>query len=126
MSFTVDWVDSRHTAIHANFIDHWDWGEFYGALEGAQRLMLKSNRHITLMLDFIGSSKATSTAALQSVADEITPHSHLVRIVIVSDDASLSKKMNALLQRIYPDAHDIYSTDNHQEASELVREAAFI
>jgi hypothetical protein len=126
MSFTVDWVDSRHTAIHANFIDHWDWSEFYGALENAHKLMLKSNRHITLMLDFIGSKKATSTDALQAIADEMTSPNNLVRIVIVSDDTNLSKKMFALLQRIYPEAHDIHNTDNHQEASELSREVVLI
>lgn len=123
MSFTVDWMDSRYTVIHANFINHWDWGEFYGVLENAHKLMLKSNRHVTLMLDFIGSTKATSTDTLNSIADEITPPHNLVQIVIVSDDA-LGKKMLTLLQRIYPNAHDIHLTDNHQEASELVREMA--
>lgn len=125
MSFTVDWVDSRHTAIHANFIDLWDWGEFYGALANAHKLMFKSNHHVTLMLDFIGSSKATSTDALQTIADEIIPDSNLVRIVIVSDDTILSRKMSSLLKRIYPDTYDIQSTNNQQEASELVREFAY-
>jgi hypothetical protein len=125
MSFTVDWIDSRHTVIHANFINHWDWGEFYGALENAHKLMLKSSRHVTLMLDFVGSAKATQTNALHSVADEITPPYNLVRIVIVSDNA-LGKKIHILLQRIYSEAHEIYIAKNHQEASELVREAVNI
>jgi hypothetical protein len=124
MSFTVDWVDSQHTVIHANFINHWDWSELYGALENAHKLMLKSNRHITLMLDFVGSAKATRTDALFSIADEVIPPANLVRIIIVSDDTVLGEKMSDLLRRFYPDAQAIHNTESHQEASEIIHEVA--
>ena len=78
------------------------------------------------MLDFIGSNKATSTDALQAIADKMTPPENLVRIVIVSDNEQLALKMSSLLRRIYPDAQDIHITDNQQEASEFVREEDFV
>lgn len=121
MSVTIDWMDSRYTVIHANFIDHWDWGELQDALAKSHHLMTKSSRSVTLMLDFVGSIKATKTDSLTMLEPQLSP-SNLVRLVIISDDPLLSRKMESLLRRLYPQAADIQSARNHEEAFSLVRQ----
>jgi hypothetical protein len=121
MSVTIDWMDSRYTVIHANFIDHWDWGELQNALAKSHHLMTKSSRSVTLMLDFAGSVKATKTDSLTLL--DPPPHPpNLVRLVIISDDPLLARKMEAVLHSLYPNAEDIQIARNHEEAFSLVRQ----
>src|SRR5215213_2494733 len=115
MSVTIDWMDSRYTVIHANFIDHWDWGELQKALAKSHHLMTKSSRNVTLMLDFVGSIKATRTDSLTMLEAAPAP-TNLVRLVIISDDPLLAQKMETVLRRFYPQAEDIQTARNHEEA----------
>ncbi|MGJ3239532.1 MAG: hypothetical protein ACFE0Q_12555 [Anaerolineae bacterium] len=121
MSVTVDWMDSRYSVIHANFVDQWNWSELYSALETAHTLMTRSSCPITLMLDFIGSTKVSATSALFTIAENIEAPENVYRIVIVCDDATLAPKMDTLLHEIYPLAESIILTNTHQEAFEKVR-----
>lgn len=121
MSVTVDWMDARYSVIHANFVDHWNWSELYTALQTAHTLMARSQQTITLMLDFIGSTKVTATSALFTIAENIDPPEGVTRIVIVANDKILGGKMVNLLQDIYPSAEKIILTGSHQQAFERVR-----
>ena len=121
MSVTIDWMDSRYTVIHANFIDHWDWGELQKALAKAHHLMTKSSHSVTLMLDFVGSIKATKTDSLTMLEAAPAPP-NLVRLVIISDDPRLAQKMEDVLHQFYPHAEDIQSARSHEEAFSLVRQ----
>lgn len=121
MSVTIDWMDARHSIIHANFVDHWNWSELYNALDKAHTLMTRSHQSITLMLDFIGSYKVSATSALFAIAEELHAPQGVRKIVIVSNDPALGDKMLALLKEVYPDAEKIILTDSHQQAFERVR-----
>jgi hypothetical protein len=121
MSVTIDWMDSRYSVIHANFVDHWDWGELRQALVKSHNLMTKSSRHVTLMLDFVGSVKASKTDVLISFDDVQVPQ-NLTRLVIISDDPMLSRKMEGTLSKIYPEAEEIRSAINHEMAFTMVRQ----
>ena len=121
MSVTVDWMDSRYSVIHANFIDLWDWNDVQNALAKSHHLMTKSSRSVTLMLDFVGSVKATNTDSLTTLAPPIAP-ANLVRIVIISDDPKLSSRMETVMRRLYPEAQNIESAVNHEEAFSMVRQ----
>lgn len=121
MSVTIDWMDSRYTVIHANFIDFWDWGELHHALIKSHNLMTKSSRNVTLMLDFVGSIKASKTDTLISFDDLQIP-SNLVRIVIISDEPLLSRKMESILNAAYKHAEEIRSATTHEEAFSMVRQ----
>lgn len=121
MSVTVDWMDARYSVIHANFVAHWNWSELYDALNHAHSLMARSHQPITLMLDFIGSTKVSTTSALFTIADHIDPPSGVHKIVIVSDDMDLGEKLHGLLLDIYPNVERVMLTHSHEEAFERVR-----
>lgn len=121
MSVTVDWMDARYSVIHANFVAHWDWSELYNALDTAHTLMARSQHPITLMLDFIGSTKVSTTSALFTIADHIDVPAGMRKIVIVTDVADLGEKLRNVLQDIYPSVDKIVFVNNHQEAFERVR-----
>jgi hypothetical protein len=121
MSVTIDWMDSRYSVIHANFIDLWDWGDVQNALAKSHNLMTKSSRSVTLMLDFVGSVKATKTDTLTMLAPPIAAP-NLVRIVIISDDPQLSSTMEKAMRRFFPEAKEIESAINHEEAFSMVRQ----
>lgn len=121
MPVTVDWMDARYSVIHANFVDNWNWSELYNALQTAHTLMTRSQQTITLMLDFIGSSKVSTTSALFTMAENVNAPENVSRIVIVANDRILGKKMISLLEEIYPFVEKIILTRNHQEAFERVR-----
>lgn len=121
MSVTIDWMDSRYSVIYAKFIDHWDWNELEQALQSSHRLMEKSSRSVTLMLDFVGSVKASKTDKLISFDGLVIP-TNLVRHVIISDDPLLGTKMEAILKTIYPKSEDIKSARSQVEAFALVRQ----
>jgi len=121
MSVTVDWMDARYSVIHANFVDHWNWSELYSALQTAHTLMTRSHQSITLMLDFIGSTKVSATSALFTMAESIDAPEGVHRIVIVADDTIPGDKMVKLMRDIYPSAEKIIIARNHLEAFERVR-----
>jgi hypothetical protein len=114
-------MDSRYTVIHANFIDFWDWGELHQALVKSHNLMTKSSRNVTLMLDFVGSTKASKTDTLIDFGEMQIP-SNLVRIVIISDEPLLSRKMESILSAAYTEAEEICSAMSHEEAFSMVRQ----
>lgn len=126
MSVTVDWMDARYSVIHANFVDHWNWSELYSALHTAHTLMTHSQQSITLMLDFIGSSKVSATSALFTMAEHINTPDGINRIVVVADDKVMGEKMLKLLADIYPSAEKIILARNHLEAFERVRKTVEI
>ena len=121
MSVTVDWMDARYSVIHVNFVNHWNWSELYSALETAHTLMTRSQCPITLMLDFIGSSKVSTTSALFTMAEHVHAPDNVKQIVIVADEKTIGDKMVTLLRDIYPSAEKIIVASNHQQAFERVR-----
>lgn len=121
MSITVDWMDARYSVIHANFVDHWNWSELYTALEACHMLMARSHNDIMLMLDFIGSNKVSATSTLFVASDSMDVPQKITRIVLVTDNQTLGKKMLTLLKDIYPEVGDIILTHSHQSAFECVR-----
>lgn len=121
MSVTVDWMDARYSVIHANFVAHWNWSELYEALNNAHTLMARSHQPITLMLDFIGSTKVSTTSALFTIADHIDAPDGIRKIIIVTDDMTLGEKLHGLLLDIYPNIERVMLTHSHEEAFERVR-----
>ncbi|MEO1286857.1 MAG: hypothetical protein AAFV93_03750 [Chloroflexota bacterium] len=121
MSVTVDWMDGRYSVIHANFVDHWNWSELYSTLDACHVLMASNHNQITLILDFIGSNKVSATSALFAAKDSIVTPDAIERIVIITDDRPLRKKMVKLMGEIYTNVEEIIATKSHQEAFESVR-----
>jgi len=121
MSVTIDWMDARYSVVHANFMDNWDWSEWYQALDFAHHLMSNSQRSITLMLDLVGSQKLAATNTLRSIPDDLSAPDNLIRIILITTDDQLGKKMVNIMHDIYPNLDDIILTKNHQSAFENVR-----
>lgn len=121
MSVTVDWMDASYSVIHANFMDNWGWSEWSNALNDAHKLMAKCQRPITIMLDFLGSHKVANTDTLHSIPKGNLAPDNLVRIVVISADQKLGRKMVKILHDIYPQLDDVVLTQTHQAAFENVR-----
>ncbi len=122
MSVTVDWMDARYSVIHANFVAHWNWSELYDALDKAHALMARSQQPITLMLDFMGSTKVSTTSALFTIADHVDVPDGIHKVVIVTENFDLGEKLHGLMQDIYPNVERVMLTHSHQEAFERVRQ----
>ena len=126
MSVTVDWMDNRYSLIHANFVAQWNWSELYSALTRTHMLTSHSHRPITLLLDFIGSTKASATSTLFTIADHVDDPESVTKIIIITDEAELGEKLHGVLGDIFPDVKQILLTHSHQEAFEKVRKTVEI
>jgi hypothetical protein len=119
MSVAVEWCGS--TMIHVNFLDHWDWGEFHRGIQQAYTLMTKSQKRVSIILDFVGSVKHVSTNTLTNIVDEVQPPLNQDMIVIVTEDDELGQKLKQILCGIHPRGNSIAIAPNGEEASAIIR-----
>ena len=103
MAIDVTWLDNTHTAVHVQFLECWNWEEYYAALRVCNQMVESNGERTHIIADFSQGGQLHGAAINHLHYLSACIRANGGQVVFVSNNG-LVNIITGIIERLFPES----------------------